>query len=284
MGPVTLHRLVSMRVACCGLTTLDVVQYADRFPRPDEKIQATSTRVEFGGPAANAAFTAVAQGTSATLLSAVGSGSIGHLVRGQLEAAGIDLIDLAADDWQAPVSSVLVTGDRRCVVSMNASLATTLPLPDDALNGGCALLVDGHHLELCVAAAQRARALDIPVLLDGGSWKPGMEELLPWVDAAVLSADFQSPEPIEWGDRPVAVSRGAEPIEFGDRRIPVPVVPVADTVGAGDVLHGALLVHMARNGLEDFEGGLRFAASVASDSCRYAGAHEWAQIERVRRQ
>ena len=43
-----------MRVACCGLTTLDVVQCTDRFPAPDEKLQATSTLMEFGGPAANA--------------------------------------------------------------------------------------------------------------------------------------------------------------------------------------------------------------------------------------
>lgn len=273
-----------MLVACCGLTTLDVVQYADRFPGPNEKIQATSTQVEFGGPAANAAFAAVALGTGATLLSAVGVGSVAQILRGQVNAAGIDLRDLATGDWQAPVSSVVVTGDRRCVVSMNASHAADFDLPDDALDDCSALLVDGHHLELCVAAAQRARALGISVLLDGGSWKPGLEELLPRVDAAVLSADFHAPKPIEWGDRPVAVSHGAKAIVFGDRRIPVPVVPVADTLGAGDVLHGALLVHIAQHGLTDFEEGLRFAAGIASESCRYAGAHAWAQTDRAQQQ
>ena len=110
-----------MRVACCGLTTLDVVQCTDRFPAPDEKLQATSTLMEFGGPAANAAFTAAALGASATLVSAVGGGSVGRLVGEQLADASIDLLDLAGDDWQAPVSSVIVSGANRAVVSMNAS-------------------------------------------------------------------------------------------------------------------------------------------------------------------
>ena len=269
-----------MRVACCGLTTLDVIQYADRLPAPDEKLQANAILVEFGGPAANAAFTAAALGTSATLVSAVGGGSIGRLVGEQLAGASIDLLDLAGTDWQAPVSSVLVTGESRAVISMNASGAVPLALPDDALDDCSALLVDGHHLDLCITAACRARELGIPVLLDGGSWKPGLERLLPLIDAAVLSGDFRGPHGTEWGDIPIAVSHGPHPITLSDRSIPVPVVEVTDTVGAGDVLHGALLVHLARHGVEAFEDGLRYAARFASESCRHAGAHAWAQADR----
>lgn len=60
-----------MRVACCGLTTLDVIQQVDALPGPDQKVQAHSALIEFGGPAANAAFTAVALDCSARLISAV---------------------------------------------------------------------------------------------------------------------------------------------------------------------------------------------------------------------
>ena len=181
-----------MRVACCGLTTLDVVQCTDRFPAPDEKLPGDLDVDGFGGPAANAAFTAAALGASATLVSAVGGGSVGRLVGEQLADASIDLLDLAGEDWQAPVSSVIVSGANRAVVSMNASDAAPRGLPDDALDGCSALLVDGHHLDLCVNAARRP-AFGIPVLLDGGSWKPGLNRLLPLIDAAVLSADFQAP-------------------------------------------------------------------------------------------
>src|SRR5690606_27237741 len=54
-------RLVSMLV-CCGLTTLDVTQVVDRLPEPNEKLTGRELTVAFGGPAANAAATAVALG------------------------------------------------------------------------------------------------------------------------------------------------------------------------------------------------------------------------------
>jgi sugar/nucleoside kinase (ribokinase family) len=261
-------------VACCGLTTLDVVQYADQLPGPDEKVGARAARLEFGGPAANAAFTAATLGARVTLITALGFGPVGDVIRAQL--TGVEVVDCAPQQWQAPVSSVTVVGEARSVVSTNAGTARTSAPPPDALDGCDALLVDGHHLGLCVQAATTARRHGIPVLLDGGSWKPGLEHLLPLVDAAVLSADFHPPAALDWAGRPVAISRGGAPIVCGGRRIPVPAVDVVDTVGAGDVLHGALLVHLAREGLGAFETGLRRAARVASESCRYPGAHAWA--------
>lgn len=59
--------------------------------------------------------------------------------------------------------------------------------------------------------------------------------------------------------------------------VEVEPVAAADTLGAGDVFHGAWLAHVGRFGLDDFVAGLRFAARIASLSCRYPGAHEWAQ-------
>lgn len=245
---------------------MDIIQRVHRLPGEDEKVQAASALVEFGGPAANAAFTAVALGCQATLISAVGTGPIGSIVAAQLEAAGIDLIDVAAPGWEPPVSAVAVVGEHRSVISTNAGGAPPAALPEGALQDCAALLVDGHHLDLCISAART----DIPVLLDGGSWKPGLERLLPLVDFALLSADF--PSDVQWAV-PVAVSRGAEPILLGSTQISVPQVDVADTVGAGDVLHGATLVALAQG--MGFEAALRFAADIAGESCRHPGAHAW---------
>jgi sugar/nucleoside kinase (ribokinase family) len=263
-----------MRVACCGLTTLDVVHYTDRLPRSNEKVTATRSIVEFGGPAANAAFTASALGTPTTLITALGNGPIADVTRAQL--SGLDIVDAAPPGYTPPVSSVMVVGNDRAVVSRNAGQVDRYQPVDEVLAGCRAVLVDGHHLPLCLAVARQARAAEIPVLLDGGSWKPGLEQLLPMVDAAVLSADFAPEAVVDWGDRPTAVSHGAEPIRYGRTAIPVPQVAVVDTVGAGDVLHGALLVHLARHGLADFSNGLQYAARIASESCRYPGAHAWA--------
>jgi sugar/nucleoside kinase (ribokinase family) len=53
----------------------------------------------------------------------------------------------------------------------------------------------------------------------------------------------------------------------------VPQVEVVDTMGAGDVFHGAYC-YFASTG-RGFIESLAEAAKVASESCRYAGTREW---------
>lgn len=57
----------------------------------------------------------------------------------------------------------------------------------------------------------------------------------------------------------------------------MPSVKVADTVGAGDVLHGALARHLAgsRPTPESFAGALRAATAVASRACASFGTRAW---------
>ena len=254
---------------------MDVIHYVDHAPGPDEKVQARSARLEFGGPAANAAFTSNALGTDCQLVTAIGTSTLGRVAAQQVQDAGIAVVDAVVDDWALPVSSVAVSPQGRSVISINGAQPPELQL-GVCLTGFDALLVDGHHLRLFLAMAYEAHALGVPVLLDGGSWKPGLERLLPLVDAAVISADFGGDLP----QIPVAVTRGAMPIEFrtaaGSGSVPVPEVSAADTLGAGDVFHGAWLTFVARHGLRDFPAGLEYAAQVASFSCQYPGAHEWA--------
>lgn len=270
------------QVAACGLTTLDLVQYVDHLPGPDEKVQAREARVEFGGPAANAAFTAAALGLRSRLITCLGPGPLGSALRDQVGSAGVDVLDcVGVHDWQPPVSSVAVTDNGRAVISVNAATSPTSSLPPGGLDGCSALLLDGHHLALAIDAAATARLAGIPVLLDGGSWKPGLERLVPLVDAAVLSADFQPAQALDWGTRPVAVTQGHREIRYRygstEGALGVEPVPDAETLGAGDVFHGAWLAHVGRFGLQDFVAGLRFAARIATLSCRYPGAHEWAE-------
>jgi sugar/nucleoside kinase (ribokinase family) len=81
-----------------------------------------------------------------------------------------------------------------------------------------------------------------------------------------------------------AVSRGARPIEWagpeGGGTVHVPAVRVADTLGAGDVLHGALTHHLAaQRELTSYGFGeaLRAAAAVAARACASFGTRAWMQ-------
>ena len=77
----------------------------------------------------------------------------------------------------------------------------------------------------------------------------------------------------------VARSRGPLPIDVltgaGRAEVTVPHVEVVDTLGAGDVLHGALSAWLAVRGTGDLHDGLAWAARIAADSCTAAGARGW---------
>ena len=279
-----------------GLCTLDVIQLVDHAPGSNEKLTAREQVVAAGGPAANAAVAFGHLGGSATLLTAIGAHALGVGVTADLNALGVTVSDLAADSAEPPaVSSVLVTAStgERAVASTNATAHRLAPPDDlDVLVAACDLVeFDGHHRELAVAAARSARALGRKTLLDGGSWKPGTEDLLPFIDVAVCSADFRPPGTStaadtlrflrEHGVAWSAVSGGAEPIVWAgpdcEGAVDVPSVKVADTVGAGDVLHGALAHHLAgsRPTSEAFAEALRAAAAVASRACASFGTRAW---------
>lgn len=290
------------RLVCCGLATLDVVQVVDAVPGPDEKVVARDLHVTFGGPAANAAATAVALGVPTTLVTALGEGPVADLVRAGLRDAGVEVVDLLAGRAaDPPVSTVLVTAatGQRAVASTNATgrpddLGPAASAALDVLAGATALLVDGHHLAATLVLATDAHRRGIPVLLDGGSWKPGLDRLLAQVDVAVLSGDFRLPGHDDdtadallagvaaLGPTVAARSSGSGPVRIAvrgahDEVVPPPLPPgeVVDTLGAGDVLHGAIGAGLAR-GLDPVA-ALREAVPVATESCRHAGALGWAR-------
>ncbi|MGW3104331.1 PfkB family carbohydrate kinase [Streptomyces sp. NPDC001100] len=281
-----------------GLCTLDVIQLVDHAPGANEKLTARDQEVAAGGPAANAAVTFAHLGGAAGLVTAIGRHPLGVVATADLHALGVTVTDLAAASTQPPaVSSVLVTAStgERAVASTNATRHRLTPPDDlDALVAACDIVeFDGHHMELAVAAARAARTAGRTTVFDGGSWKPGTEDLLPLIDVAVCSSDFHPPgthtptETLrflrEHGVAWSAVSGGADPIAWAARdvegTVEVPPVRVADTLGAGDVLHGVLAHHLARRGggptTEACVSALRSAAAVASRACASFGTRAW---------
>jgi sugar/nucleoside kinase (ribokinase family) len=280
-----------------GLCTLDVIQLVDHVPASNEKLTTREQAIAAGGPAANAAATFSHLGGRARLLTAIGSHPLGLGIAADLNQLGVAVSDLAADSVEPPaVSSILVTAStgERAVASTNATGHRLAP-PDDleTLVAACDIAeFDGHHPELAMAAARAARAAGRPTVLDGGSWKDRTQNLLPSIDVAVCSADFHPPgthtptdtlrflreHGVVWS----AVSRGGHPIMWAGPdsggTVDVPSVHVRDTLGAGDVLHGALTHHLATQGhltSHGFVEALRAAAVVASRACASFGTRAW---------
>lgn len=272
-----------------GLITLDLVYLATAAPSNNQKVVASDYTVAAGGPATNAAV-AFSQLGQSTLLGVVGVHPIAQLIRADLETYAVATLDLDPTITQPPVSSIIVTQGtgERAVVSINAvkTQGTSERIPDNILQGVDIVLIDGHQLAAGQAIAQLAKGKNIPVVIDGGSWKPGFEKVLPFVDYAICSANFYPPRCNSAEDvcaylsasgiPHIAITHGEKPIQYlchgTTSAMDVPQTNAVDTLGAGDIFHGAFCYYILR---ENFADALAAAAKIASYSCQFFGTRRW---------
>jgi len=276
-----------------GLATVDLAYVVDRIPPRNAKIAVPSQQVSAGGPSANAAATFAFLGGRGALVTAVGKHPLGTVIRQDLGHFSVTVHDVGRQREEAPpLSSILVLrgSGERTVVSANAAAFPPISFRFNPrwLNGVSVVQVDGHYMPLCIAGARLARSRGIPVVLDSGSWKKGMAELLPSIDIAICSDDFRPPgcrddsDTLEClaaqGIGQVAITRGAAPIIYLDNgkrgKIPIEHVRPIDALGAGDIFHGAFCYRACVMG-RSFRDSLAFAAHVATVSCLHPGTRLW---------
>lgn len=274
-----------------GLATADIVYYIPQHLQSNQKIKAERQLAFAGGPAANAAVAFAAFGNEAVLATGLGRHPLAHVAKQDLADHKVQLLDGADRPKRPPVlASILVdlsNGDRSVVYS-NTDLRK---LRHDAINETLLeyvdiLMLDGYYLPQAIQLATWAKKLRIPVVFDGGSWKIGLEQLLPLVDYAICSSNFFPPDCadsaaaiqhlVNVGVEHVAVTRNGDPMlaHVAGKIHHVPVMPIqpVDTLGAGDILHGAFCHYILEN---DFLRSLERAGEVASLSCTSLGVRAW---------
>lgn len=278
-----------------GITTLDLVYLAPHLPEANEKLSAVDSTLSAGGPATNASVAFSYLGNQARLLSVLGNHPITHLIKTDLDQQNIEHRDLHPQ-WQEtpPTSSIIVTetnGDR-AVISLNAVRCQAQPaqIPDDILSNVNLVLIDGHQMAVSRAIAQQAQAQKIPVVVDGGSWKTGFEQVLSCTDYAICSANFYPPQCQTQTDvfnylqglgvSYAAITQGEKPIVYQmptrQGEIPVPKITAVDTLGAGDIFHGAFCSYILQ---ADFESAIQSASKIAAQACQSFGTRNWMDHE-----
>jgi sugar/nucleoside kinase (ribokinase family) len=274
-----------------GLVTLDLIYLAESAPKNNQKLVATDYTVAAGGPATNAAVTFNYLGNQAQVLGVVGSHPMTQLIHQDLANYQVTIIDLEPNiNTAPPVSSIIVTQStgERAVVSINAVKiqANSASIPVDILQNIAIILIDGHQMTVGAKIAQMAKTQNIPIVIDGGSWKPGFANILPFVDYAICGANFYPPTChttaevftyLQSFDIPhIAITHGEKPIQYFSCGktgvIDVPQIQPVDTLGAGDIFHGAFCHFILQ---ENFTTALRLAANIAADACQFFGTRRW---------
>lgn len=289
-----------------GLTVLDVVSRVQDYPEPNQKVTATRQDVAAGGPAANAAVAFAALGGSATLITYLGSSAMAGIARADLVQHGVTVIDCAGEGFELQVSSITVSeasGDRAIVSTDGGSFDDATIAQDlrerhavvEALESANAILVDGHHPYLAHAVLALVEGRELPTVADAGRWKPQFESLLPACSHVVASNDFH--DPYGWvpeslsdlpnGEQVVVRTRGDQttwwwsPTSSG--AVPVSPIKVVDTLGAGDIFHGAFVHYLVSStGLvpdqsSALEEIIRAASAVAAVKITHVGTRSWIQ-------
>lgn len=282
----------------CGLfigrATLDLISVLDAFPQANEKVAAREQIIAGGGPALNAAITFSHFGGRAVLASTFGAGVFATYASQECRRHGVEVIDRAANQTHDfPVSCILssVETSARCVVNPPALVqAASFPAPATLPTGEqppALVCLDQFEADAVQSLAPFLKALNVPIILDGGSWRAATPLFLDLATLPIVSASFAPPGGRGPDDAAAflsargyerwAITCGADGVVYSDRgargRLAAIPVHAIDTLGAGDIFHGAFCAALASG--RAFVPALDFANRVAAESCRYAGTRAW---------
>jgi sulfofructose kinase len=269
-------------VLCVGHAVQDFVFTVPALPDRGAKFRATRFETVGGGPAATAAVAIARLGGRAVLAARVGDDAAADMIVAELTAFGVDCTHVRrCGDCASSVSAVVVDahGERMIVNYLDTALpgdASWLPAPADV--GARGVLADTRWPEGALAALRTARAAGLPAVLDADRPVPPDGALLRAATHVAFStdalADFSGiADPARaildvargmpgWccvtagGDGVYAVTRGEL------RHYPAFGVPVVDTLGAGDVWHGAFALALVEG--HDEAAAVRMASAAAA--------------------
>ncbi len=276
-----------------GLNAMDYISVVGEFPRPNSKLEIRELRLEPGGQVATALTTCRRLGLGARYIGSVGSDDLGRIQMESLRAEGLDMEFVrVVEGATSQIAFILVEeaiGERTILWHRDPRLQfPASDLSRDSISTARLLHLDGRDSEAALQAAQWAKELGIPIVIDiDRIYDPSTEKLLALVDYLVAAEDFTArvtgqTDPEEgvralaarYGSPVTGVTLGRRGAVFLDEdrilRSSAFEVPVADTTGAGDVFHGAFIFGI----LEEWqlEETIRFAHAVAAMKCMELGA------------
>jgi len=272
-------------VYCLGIAVLDVVYGCPDIPNAATKYKADSIETVTGGGATNAAIAIAKLGGSATLAARLGDDPQGAAIRSDLAQNGVNIEQLQLTKGaQSSSSSIIVDqlGERQIINFRGANLTEKtdwLSLPGSTKS----VLADTRWPDGMAHALELAKEAGIPGIVD--------------VDTPLDACDLSDASHLAFARRALSELTGTDTLEDGLRRaadqlcawvcvtdgsegcyyfenntlhhIPALKVDVKDTLGAGDVWHGAFALKLAEGASEPE--ACQFANTAAALKCTQKG-------------
>jgi ribokinase len=273
-----------------GQCALDYIGILKKFPSPNEKSEFHDLLIQGGGPVATALVALQRWGYKCAFSGVVGDDNFGRQILSDLEREGIDLEAVKirkASESQFAFSMAEPESGNRTIFWRRPTGEPLLidEISREHLLWSKSLLTDGIFPEASLALCKLARKNDIPVIVDAGSLRDGLAEILDNSDYFIASESFArdylpgaGPEEVcrelaGHGTILSAVTLGSRGYAafFEGTYIEAPAyaIEVIDTTGCGDIFHAGFTFgvlrswHPARS--------LKYAAWAAAMVSRFTG-------------
>ena len=280
------------RILCIGIPVRDLTFRVEAVPARGSKSNATHLAEICGGNALNAAIAMARLGGRVAFAGPMGDArelSSGFILQ-QMAQEGIDTAHIVRmPEVTTPVSAIMIepSGERTLTIYRDPRL-WSVQLPDaEALLAGCeALLIESRCGAFCIGLCEEARRRGTPVIV-GVDRAMSLQDGLLTAASHLLFASEQVQQTAGITDDGGALKRLAKltPAFLAATRGPhgtiwlneageleqtaaFPVQAV-DTLGAGDVFHGAFTLRLAEG--QGVREALRFAAAAAALKCTRHG-------------
>jgi sulfofructose kinase len=282
------------RILCIGMPVRDLTFRIQELPGRGLKVNASHFDEIAGGNALNAAIGIVRLGGRASICGPMGDSreTSARYIFEKLAHEGIDTKHVVhMPGLVTPISSIMIdpSGERTIVTFRDPELwKVHLPDADTLLRDCAAILTENRCAEFCTDLCAEARKRGIPVVVDVDRAMSMREGLLTASSHLIFSSEALQATAGVTDDALalkkiakltpsfLAGTRGPRGTIWLDERRELketPAFPVhtVDTLGAGDIFHGAFTLAITEN--QDVPDALCFASAAAALKCtRFGGA------------
>ncbi|MGR5360528.1 PfkB family carbohydrate kinase [Vibrio mediterranei] len=272
-----------------GRSTIDLMSFVDVMPGPDQKVNALADFIGGGGSALNAAIACNTLGSNVQLWTSLGKEHLyKSIVKAELDEHQVTTIDLSLDEnYQLPLSNIISakqTASRLIVNASQPDCESVVNLDSSWLDKTKLVLLDQYEYPFVVANEQALSEFSGDIVLDAGTWKPHSELFLSLCTIPIVSEEFTGGDRDKMqslcdkhGIKKWAMTLGEKGVFYSDESgsgiIVAPKVEAVDTLGAGDIFHGAFCHYYSQS--QDFREALSKAGEIAALSCTELGTRSW---------
>jgi sulfofructose kinase len=285
---------IAPRILCIGMPVRDLTFRVPGLPARGSKEHASHFQEICGGNALNAAIGIARLGGQASICGPMGDANetSSRYIFEQMAHEGIDTSRVVPmQGLVTPISSIMIdpSGERTIVTFRDPELwRVKLPASDALLKDCDAILTESRCAAFCTDLCAEAVRRGIPVVVDVDHAMSQREGLLsasthlvfsnePLQETAGLSDDGEALKKLaKLTPSFLAATRGPRGTiwldEHGNlQETPAFAVHTVDTLGAGDVFHGAFALAITEG--RELRQALRFASAAAALKCtRFGGA------------